>query len=96
MLSRTKITASGWPWQTTGRHWANQLDKTCGERYGWNPFSVKGMGRFGGGWAFKLGVTVSSSLRDWVIDLGLGSLRIQIKPRAQSTPQPPAPPADHP
>jgi hypothetical protein len=71
-----KIKARGWPWQTVDGHWASNVDKTTGQKYGWNPFSVKGMGRFGGGWAFKFGITGSSSLRDWVIDLGFGSIRI--------------------
>lgn len=71
-----KVTARGWPWQTVSDHWANNLDKTKGHKWGWNPFAVKGMGRFGGGWAFKFGVTVSASLSDWVIDLGLGSIRV--------------------
>lgn len=74
-----KITARGWPWQTIEPFWANELDKTTGQKYGWNPFSVKGMGRFGGGWAFKFGVTVSSSFRDFVIDLGIGSIRVKIE-----------------
>lgn len=71
-----KVTFSGWPNQYVNPHWAINADKTVGEKYGWNPFKVKGMGRFGGGWAFKFGITVSESLRDWVIDLGLGSIRI--------------------
>lgn len=74
-----KITARGWPWQKVDEHWASNLDKTTGQKYGWNPFSVKGMGRFGGGWAFKFGITVSNSLRDVVIDLGLGSVRIKFE-----------------
>ena len=73
-----KITCRGWPWQTTDGDWASALDKTTGETYGWNPFNVKGMGRFGGGWAFKLGITCSRTLRDIVIDLGLGSVRIKL------------------
>lgn len=77
-----RITASGWPWQKVGGHWASNLDKTTGQTYGWNPFSVKGMGRFGGGWAFKFGITASRSLRDWVIDLGIGSIRIVKKEAA--------------
>ena len=74
-----KITFDGWPWQHTSTHWANQVDKTVGERWGWNPFKVKGMGRFGGGWAFKFGITASSGLRDVVIDLAIGSIRITKK-----------------
>lgn len=79
MTDRVKITARGWPWQTVDGHWASNLDKTTGRRYGWNPFALKGMGRFGGGWAFKFGIMVSSSLRDWVFDLGLGSIRVVIQ-----------------
>lgn len=71
-----KVTFSGLPNQYVNPLWASSLDKTVGEKYGWNPFKVKGMGRFGGGWAFKFGITVSESLCDWVIDLGLGSIRI--------------------
>lgn len=75
-IRNLEITARGWPWQTVGGHWAANADKTAGQKYGWNPFNVKGMGRFGGGWAFKFGITISRSLRDWVFDLGLGSIRI--------------------
>lgn len=74
-----KVIARGWPWQTVSGHWASNLGKTTGEKYGWNPFSVKGMGRFGGGWAFKLGVTVSYDMRDWVFDLGIGSIRVMFE-----------------
>jgi len=71
-----KIKASGWPWQSVDGHWSSELDKTTGEKYGWNPFVVKGAGRFGGWWAFKLGITISSSARDIILDLGIGSIRI--------------------
>lgn len=74
-----KITFRGFPWQQVAPSWASGLDKTTGEKYGWNPFSVKGMGRFGGGWAFKFGITLDRSMRDCVLDLGLGSVRIQRK-----------------
>lgn len=70
------ISLRGFPWQTVRPFWANSLDKTVGEKWGWNPFSLKGMGRFGGGWAFKFGITASSSLRDIIIDVGIGSIRI--------------------
>lgn len=76
---RIKVTANGWPWQFVNDHWAARADKSVGEKYGWNPLSVKGMGRFGGGWAFKLGITISSSFRSWVLDLGIGSIRVSIK-----------------
>lgn len=74
-----KIKFSGWPWQFVDDHWSTRADKTVGQRYGWNPFKVKGFGRFGGGWAFKLGITISDSLSDWIIDLGIGSIRISRK-----------------
>jgi hypothetical protein len=80
-MSRIKITARGWPWQRVGGHWSSDTDKTTGQRYGWNPFVVKGAGRFGGWWAFKLGITISGCLRDWVFDLGIGSIRVSIKDR---------------
>lgn len=73
-----KITTRGFPWQYVNG-WVSEIDGTKGEKWGWNPFSVKGFGRFGGGWAFKFGITVSESLKDWVIDLGIGSIRITLK-----------------
>jgi hypothetical protein len=78
-IGNIEITGRGWPWQYVEPHWSTQLDKTVGQRFGWNPFDVKGMGRFGGGWAFKFGVTISRSMADWVIDLGIGSVRITKK-----------------
>lgn len=56
--------------------WANILDKTTGTKFGWNPLNVKGIGRFGGGWAIKIGLCVSSSGKDWIFDIGLGSIRV--------------------
>ncbi len=79
--SRIKITARGWPWQQVADHWSSAADGTKDQRYGWNPFVVKGAGRYGGWWAFKLGITISQSLRDWVFDLGIGSIRVSIKER---------------
>lgn len=75
-MPKIKVTARGWPWQYVDPHWASKLDKTAGQRFGWNPFSVKGVGRFGGGWAFKFGITASRDWSDIVLDLGLGSIRI--------------------
>ena len=74
-----KVSAYGWPWQIVGGHWGSELDKTEGERFGWNPFKVKGAGRFGGWWAFKLGLTVSSTGRDVILELGIGAIRITKK-----------------
>ena len=72
-----KVTFKGWPWQTVPVFWASELDRTTGEKWGWNPLKVKGMGRFGGGWAFSLGIAVSKTGRDIVLELGLGSIRIR-------------------
>lgn len=72
-----KIKCEGWPWQYTSNHWSHAVDKTHGQKYGWNPFNVKGMGRFGGGWAFKFGITINESISDIVLDLGIGSIRIK-------------------
>jgi hypothetical protein len=74
-----KIKAYGFPWQKVKDHWSTNLDKTIGQTYGWNPFSVKGMGRFGGGWAFKLGITVDRTATEWIIELGIGAIRIHFK-----------------
>lgn len=75
MSNRLRITARGWPWQLVDNRALLFPPERKGERYGWNPLSVKASGRYGGGWAFKFGVTVSSDLKDWVFDLGLGSIR---------------------
>ena len=69
----------GFPWQYVNQTWASLADKTVGEKWGWNIFSVKGLGRFGGGWAFQFGVTINKSLTDIVFDLGIGSVRITRK-----------------
>lgn len=82
-MNRIKITAFGFPWQHVRSHWSTNVDKTHGQKYGWNPLNVKGMGRFGGGWAFKFGVQISRDLRDWVFDLGLGSIRIIFEKKEQ-------------
>ena len=73
-MRKIKITTRGWPWQVV-QDWQSGFDKTAGEKYGWNPFSVKGFGRFGGGWAFKFGIDASKY--DWVIYLVIGMIRIQ-------------------
>lgn len=75
-IRKWKITARGWPWQVIPGSWANDVDQTGGQKWGWNPFKVKDLGRFGGGWAFKFGMTASKSMRDFVFDLGIGSIRI--------------------
>lgn len=71
-----KVTLRGFPWQSVDRHWATDLDKTTGTKWGWNPLEVKGMGRYGGGWAIKVGITASSDFKDVCIDTGIGQIRI--------------------
>jgi hypothetical protein len=72
MKRKLNIKFRGFPWQT-GDNWSIP----AGAKFGWNPLKVIGMGRFGGGWAIKFGITISSKLDDWVFDLGIGSIRIQ-------------------
>jgi hypothetical protein len=74
-----KITFSGFPWQYVSDHWSHDMTKTTGQKWGWNPFSVKGMGRFGGGWAFKLGLILSKDLKHIILDLGIGSIQIKLR-----------------
>lgn len=74
-----KISISGFPWQKTGNHWMNQIDGTMYEKYGWSPLKVKGMGRFGGGWAISFGIQISSDFRDWIFNLIVGQIRIRFK-----------------
>ena len=78
IIGRVRITARGWPWQRAA-YWESVADKTHEQRYGWNPFNVKGVGRFGGGWALKIGVAMSCNLRDVVIDCGIGSIRVTMR-----------------
>lgn len=71
-----KITCRGFPWQKTTDHWANRLDGTNNKTHGWNPLKVKGMGRFGGGWAICFGVQISSSFKEWIFSLIIGQIRV--------------------
>lgn len=73
-----KVKFSGWPWQSRGEFWANP-NGTTGKPWGWK-LDCGGMGRFGGGWQFKLGVIGSMHMNPWrgevVIDLVYGSMRV--------------------
>jgi len=68
-----KITFSRWPWQLRNPHFASKSQP--GDKYGW--FNLDGMGRFGGGWNFKLGIMIGGSTI--IIDLIFGSIRISLK-----------------
>lgn len=80
-MRKLKITSRGWPWQTNSGNWA-----ATGKKFGWNPLKVIGLGRFGGGWAFKLGITVSSRCDDICLDLIIGSMRIKLVEREKQKP----------
>lgn len=68
-IGRLKITASRCPWQRVGPHWSHQ--GKAPERYGWG--HVPGMGRFGGGWNYKLGFQIGG--RTLIVDWLFGSFR---------------------
>lgn len=71
-LGKLEIKARNWPWHVREAFWANPPDKT-GKLWGWK-VKTWGMGRFGGGWHWKLGVAVGE--KSVIIDLILGSIRI--------------------
>ena len=65
----------GFPWHVVHKE---PFDQHIGELWGWNPLKVKNSGRFGGGWAFKFGITSNENFRELVIDVGIGSIRLEI------------------
>lgn len=71
------VLLEGFPWQTIkSRDPFSSYHN--GEKWGWNPLKVKGSGRFGGGWAFKFGITSNQDFRELIIDVGIGSIRLEI------------------
>ena len=66
----------GFPWHLVPKD--ESFDKHNGELWGWNLLTVKNSGRFGGGWAFKFGITSNENFRELVIDVGIGSIRLEI------------------
>lgn len=66
----------GFPWHLVSK--GESFDQHIGELWGWNPLKVKNSGRFGGGWAFKFGITSNENFRELVIDVGIGSIRLEI------------------
>ena len=68
--------AHGFPWHVISK--SESFDQHIGEFWGWNPLKVKNSGRFGGGWAFKFGITSNENFRELVIDVGIGSIRLEI------------------
>lgn len=73
-IGRITIKATGWPWQIKNHSALLDFDTKVkvGERWGWK--DPGGMGRFGGGWRWKLGVMASG--RTVIFDLVFGSIRI--------------------
>lgn len=75
-IGRLKITASRWPWQKRDRHWSHTVGGAKpGLTWGWG--RVPGMARFGGGWDWKLGVSIGG--REIIADLLLGSVRVTLE-----------------
>lgn len=68
-LGRLKITADRCPWQRVAPHWSHPGDTPV--RYGWG--RIGGMGRFGGGWDYKVGVQIGG--RTLILDWLFGSFR---------------------
>ena len=59
-VGHVNIRADRWPWMT--RKSAALLasaDEAASTKYGWKP--TKGMGRFGGGWNYSLGIEIGGS-----------------------------------
>lgn len=76
-LLNREITASRWPWQIrTSVAALSGPDEKVGDRYGWKP--TKGVGRFGGGWNWELGINIGGSTV--VFNLLYGMISIS-KPR---------------
>lgn len=68
-IGRLKIKASRWPWMPLEQHWSHGPNPPA--KYGWR--SVPGMGRFGGGWQYKLGIQWGGSTV--IVDLLVGTIR---------------------
>jgi hypothetical protein len=68
------VKASRWPWQTRTSAALLSCPKTeaVGQKYGWR--TTKGMGRFGGGWNWSLGIEIGGSTI--ILNLLFGAIRI--------------------
>ena len=71
-MRKIEITTRGCPWQNVEQSPFYDFPKG---KYGWNPFKVLGWGRYGGNWAFKLGVEIGSQMTN--IHFGLGTIEIK-------------------
>lgn len=76
--SALSITFSRFPWQrrTIMALLSDPKTEAVGIKYGWR--GTPGMGRFGGGWNWKLGIQWGGS--SVIIDVLVGSIRITRKP----------------
>lgn len=63
-IGRLTVPASRCPWQRAEPHWSHNGKTPV--RYGWG--RLPGLGRFGGGWDYKLGLSIGGStlLVDWL------------------------------
>jgi hypothetical protein len=73
-IGRLEITGSRWPWYPISGRW----DQPDGRKYGWK--KVGGMGRFGGGWEYCLGIDIGGTTV--ILKLIFGMLRITWKEKA--------------
>lgn len=69
---KIKVTADRWPWQSRTPHWSHSDIKS--NNWGWKP--VPGMGRFGGGWNYNLGIQVGS--KSVIVNLIFGQVIIKL------------------
>lgn len=81
-ISKVKITASRFPWQTrTGMALlSDPKTEGAGTKYGWR--GTPGMGRFGGGWNWCIGFRVGS--KSVYIELLVGAISISWYPERKS------------
>lgn len=81
-MAKIKITTRGCPWDDVDQSPFYDFPKG---KHGWNPFKVKGWGRYGGNWTMKIGVDIGSQRVN--IHFGLGTLVIsKVKPATTRRP----------
>lgn len=60
------------PWHTIDPVWSSKPGHK--EKYGWNPWTDPGAGRFGGWWVLKCGIVLGRS--EMIVEWIFGTLRI--------------------
>lgn len=77
-----RVKPFGWPWQIKER--SALLDGgskiAVGQKWGWKLYNG-GMGRFGGGWHWKLGIEWGGA--SCIVYLVIGGLRLYFKDESQ-------------